>query len=100
MVLAVVARKPSHGYAVIETLRLRSDGRFDLAEGTIYPALYRLEQAGFLRSEARTVAGRIRRIYQITPAGRTALRERRRAWRDLVDGIDAIVGKGPVPEHE
>ena len=99
MVLAVIARCPSHGYAIIEALRLRSGGRFDLAEGTIYPALYRLEQAGYMQSDTQAVAGRTRRTYRLTRAGRAALRERQKAWRALVDGVDAIVRKGPAAEH-
>lgn len=99
MVLAVVGRKPSHGYDIIRALRLRSGGRLDLAEGTIYPALYRLEQAGYLQSDERTVAGRSRRVYQLTSAGRAALRERQRAWRDLVESIEAIVGGRAQPDH-
>jgi DNA-binding PadR family transcriptional regulator len=98
MVLAVVGRRPSHGYAIIEALRLRSGGRLDLAEGPIYPALYRLEQAGYLVSDARTVGGRVRRTYRLTTAGRAALRDRQRAWRELVNSVDAIV-HGPVSQH-
>ncbi|MBI1797604.1 MAG: helix-turn-helix transcriptional regulator [Candidatus Eisenbacteria bacterium] len=98
MVLAVVDRRPSHGYAILSALRLKSGGRLDLAEGTIYPALYRLEQAGYLASDARTVSGRSRRTYRLTRAGRTALRERRRAWRDLVASMDAIV-HGAAGDH-
>jgi len=98
MVLAVVARRPSHGYAIIEALRLKSGGRLELAEGTIYPALYRLEQAGYLTSDASTVAGRVRRTYRLTAAGRATLRDRQRAWRELVDSVDAIV-RGTAPDH-
>jgi DNA-binding PadR family transcriptional regulator len=99
MVMAIVARKPSHGYDIIRALRLRSSGRLDLAEGTIYPALYRLEQAGYLASDAKVVGGRSRRTYRLTSVGRVALRERQRAWRDLVDSVDAIVSGRAQPEH-
>ena len=99
MVMAVVARKPSHGYDIIKALKLRSSGKLDLAEGTIYPALYRLEQAGYLQSDAKTVGGRSRRTYRLTAAGRAALRERQRAWRSLVESVDAIVTGRPEPEH-
>jgi PadR family transcriptional regulator, regulatory protein PadR len=98
MVLAVVARKPSHGYDIIQVLRARTGGHLDLAEGTLYPALYRLEQAGYLASGAVTVAGRSRRTYRITAAGRAALQERRRAWRDLVASVDAVL-RGSAPDH-
>ena len=99
LVLAVLARRPAHGYAVIEALRLKSSGFLDLPEGSLYPALYRLESAGYLKSDARVVGGRTRRTYQITPSGRTALRERQSAWQRLVKSVAAIVGDAPVTER-
>jgi DNA-binding PadR family transcriptional regulator len=99
LVLALLARRPAHGYAVLEALRVKSGGLFDLPEGSLYPALYRLEQAGFLGSETRVVAGRTRRTYAITPAGRAALRERQAAWQKLVRSVAAVMGEGPVPDH-
>ncbi len=55
MVLSVLEAGPSHGYAVIESLRSRSGGVFDLPEGTIYPVLHRLEEAGLLTSQPDVV---------------------------------------------
>ena len=46
LLLAVLEREPAHGYRIVEALRARSDGVFDLAEGTVYPSLYRLERQG------------------------------------------------------
>ena len=54
IVLAALSSAPAHGYAVIEEIKQRSGGAFDLPEGTIYPALHRLEQAGLLNSGAST----------------------------------------------
>ena len=99
LVLAVIARRPAHGYAVLEALRVKSGGLFDLPEGSLYPALYRLERAGLLGSETRVVAGRTRRTYAITASGRAALRERQAAWQRLVRSIAAVMGEGPVPDH-
>jgi DNA-binding PadR family transcriptional regulator len=99
LVLTLLARRPAHGYAVLEALRVRSGGLFDLPEGSLYPALYRLEHAGFLSSETRVVAGRTRRTYAITSSGRAALRERQAAWQKLVRSIAAVLGEGPVPDH-
>ena len=62
-----------HGYAVVEELRGTSDGTFDLAEGTVYPALYRLEAAGLLASSWSTASGRRRRTYRLTARGRAKL---------------------------
>lgn len=99
LVLAVLARRPAHGYAVLEALRSRSGGLFDLPEGSLYPALYRLERAGCLRSDVRVVSGRPRRTYQITAAGRAALRERQSAWARLVRSVSAVIGGAPIPDH-
>jgi DNA-binding PadR family transcriptional regulator len=51
LILAVLADGPLHGYAIIEKLKRRSDGTFELPEGTVYPALHRLEAGGLLSSE-------------------------------------------------
>ena len=73
MLLAVVEDEPANGYAIIDELRRRSSGTFDLPEGTVYPALHRLERAGLLRSDQTTVNGRNRRVYRLS---RAAVRRR------------------------
>ena len=65
LVLATLGDEPLHGYAVIEALRTRSEGAFDLAEGTVYPVLHRLEADGLLTSSWSTAAGRRRRVYRL-----------------------------------
>ena len=69
LVLAVLATGPSHGYGLIEALRDRSGGVFDLPEGSVYPALHRLERAGLVASGWSEVGGRRRRVYCLTAAG-------------------------------
>jgi len=91
LLLSIVARGPVHGYAIIEHLRRQSGGTFDLPEGTVYPALYRLERLALLKSDERKVAGRKRRTYRITPAGRAALREREETWRHLVRSVHSVL---------
>ncbi len=91
LVLEVLARGPGHGYAIISELRDRSDGVLDLKEGSLYPALHRLEDVGLLASEWQPVAGRRRRIYRITPAGRKALTAERAGWRSLVAAVEAVL---------
>lgn len=76
MVLAVLASGEGHGYAVVERLRHASDGVFDLPEGTVYPALYRLERDGLLSYHWQRHAGRRRRVYVVTASGLEALGER------------------------
>ena len=92
LLLAILADGPAHGYAIIEALRLRSQGLFDLPEGTIYPALHRLEYQGLLQSHWSQDSARRKRIYQITPKGRQVLVSRQSEWKQFSKAIDATVG--------
>jgi PadR family transcriptional regulator PadR len=92
LLLALLAPGPLHGYAVIERLRERSGGAFDLPEGTIYPALHRLEAAGLLSSGLAEVSRRRRRVYAVTAAGRAAMAARRTAWTAFSGGVEAVLG--------
>lgn len=94
LLLAAVRRRPLHGYALVEELRRFSDGEFDLAEGTLYPALRRLEHAGLLTSRWSTAGGRPRRVYRLTRAGRHALDEREAAWRRFATAVDVVLEPG------
>ncbi|MGH2976889.1 MAG: PadR family transcriptional regulator [Gaiellaceae bacterium] len=91
MILAVVGAGPAHGYSVIEQLRRRSGGVFDLQEGTVYPALHRLEAEGLLASSWATASGRRRRVYRLTRRGRSALGERRGDWRVFARAVDGVL---------
>jgi PadR family transcriptional regulator PadR len=90
LILATLGAGPAHGYALAQDLRARSDGAFDLPEGTLYPALHRLERAGLITSEWSTQAGRRRRTYQLTRAGEKGLEDRRHAWRLFASAIEAV----------
>jgi PadR family transcriptional regulator, regulatory protein PadR len=92
LLLAALAEGPAHGYAVIEMLRARSDGALDLQEGTLYPALHRLEPHGLLESRWATGGPRRRRVYRLTRRGHSALRERRREWVAFARTMDALMG--------
>jgi DNA-binding PadR family transcriptional regulator len=91
LLLAVLVAAPAHGYGIVETLRMRSGGAFDLAEGTVYPALYRLERAGLVASGWQSVAGRRRRVYRLTRRGHGALERRRAAWRELTKAMETVL---------
>jgi len=93
LLLSALSSEPAHGYAVIEELRRRSEGFFDLPESTVYPALHRLEQSKLVESEWAEVGGRKRRVYRLTDKGRAALRERKREWNRLRRGIGAAIGE-------
>jgi transcriptional regulator len=91
LVLAGLEDGPRHGYGLVEALRERSAGIFDLAEGTLYPALYRLERRGFVSSAWQTTGGRRRRIYRLTTGGRSALEAQRADWRSFSQAMEAVV---------
>jgi DNA-binding PadR family transcriptional regulator len=91
MLLGVLRLGPAHGYAIIAALRERSGGEFDLAEGTIYPALHRLERAGLVASSVELTQGRRRRTYALTPRGRKEFAAQRRAWEGFVASMQAVI---------
>lgn len=92
LLLGVVADGPAHGYRVIELLRERSGGTFDLPEGTVYPALHRLERAGLLASAWDSESGRRRRVYRITERGRAELVGSRERWQVFTRAVNDVLG--------
>ncbi len=95
LILAALEQEPLHGYAVMEALLRRSGGALDLPTGTLYPALRRLERAGYLRGEWGSVGGRERRTYRLTPAGRRSLVAARTEWRDFTAVIESVLHPAP-----
>jgi PadR family transcriptional regulator, regulatory protein PadR len=92
LILATVAEEPAHGYAILQRLKHRSGGAFDLAEGTIYPALHRLERDGLLSSSWSVQNGRRRRVYTLTRSGRATLTQRRHDWVQFARAVEAVLG--------
>ena len=93
LILAILETEPAHGYAVIESVRRRSEGVLDLSEGTIYPLLHRLERRGELASKWKTFSGRRRRVYRLTRKGRRALAGHRGSWSLLARAVAAVMGE-------
>ena len=91
LVLAAVSAGPAHGYAIVATVRERSEGAFDLAEGTVYPALYRLERQGLLESTWSETAPRRRRVYRLTRRGRAELARQRQEGGSYVRAMQAAI---------
>jgi DNA-binding PadR family transcriptional regulator len=92
LLLSVLSAGPAHGYAIIAALRERSEGTFDLPEGTIYPALHRLEDADLLGSDWADADGRKRRVYALTDKGVAALATERTEWRKFSASVQAVLG--------
>ena len=97
MVLAILSDGPLHGYAVITELRRRSGDAFELPEGTVYPALHKLQENGHISSAWSDAGGRPRRTYRITRHGNAALVEQRRSWARFRAAVSMVLGEEPWP---
>ena len=93
--MAVLSRGPRHGYAIAAELRERSDGMLEVAEGTLYPVLHKLEKEGLVKSRWEVVNGRRRRVYAASPRAGRAVRERVESWRRLSAAIDSVFVSSP-----
>jgi PadR family transcriptional regulator PadR len=95
MILRLLADEPMYGYQMVKELQARSEGYFEMEQGTLYPALHRLERDGLVRSEWQIISeGPPRKYYKITEAGQATLRESAAQWADfshsllkLLDGL-------------
>jgi PadR family transcriptional regulator PadR len=94
LLLALVARREMYGYEILSELRNSTEGAIDLPEGTVYPALRRLERDGILAGrwvDSGTGAPR-RRYYALTAKGEAALATGRSDWRRFRIAADAVLG--------
>jgi PadR family transcriptional regulator PadR len=91
LILATLRSGPLHGYGIVEKLRDESEGAFELAEGTVYPALYRLERAGLLASRWTQAEGRRRRVYRLTRRGRAELDRERKEWKSFASAVESVL---------
>lgn len=94
LLLACLAQEPAHGYVIMERLRERSGGEFDLPEGTIYPLLRRLEARSLLTSRWETASGRERRVYKLTSGGRKQIAQGKQEWQGFVAAVHGVLGSG------
>ena len=81
LLLSILTKGPSYGYAIIQAVRELSGGELEWSEGMLYPVLHRLEDQGLIESyEERGDTGRKRKYYRLRSDGRRALAEERRQW--------------------
>ena len=93
VLLALLAEGDRYGYEIVAELAERSGGRFEMKEGTLYPVLYRLEEAGLVEPYWQTQErGVPRKYYRITAGGRSALRAQRSEWRSFVAAVERVIG--------
>jgi DNA-binding PadR family transcriptional regulator len=91
LVLTALKGGPGHGYSIIRAIRDRSDGEFELLEGSLYPALHRLERDRLVTSSWSQVAGRTRRVYKLSRKGRAALEQQEHDWRRFERAMNLVL---------
>jgi transcriptional regulator len=92
LILEVLGLAPSYGYEIVQTVLTRSEGRLELKEGSLYPALHRLERQKFLAAYWTEADGRQRKYYKLTAAGRKAWSAKKLQWHDFASGIRGVLG--------
>lgn len=97
LVIFLIAQKPMYGYQIIKELAARSQGYFRFKEGTLYPALHRLERAGVIRGQWQLLpTGQQRKYYHITEKGLSSLAEKKEQWQGFLKAMNLIIQPGSI----
>jgi transcriptional regulator len=92
LILTIVSNEPQHGYAIAQRLRQMTREVIQVRQGSLYPALHRLEQRGLLAPAWRaSETGREAKYYRLTRAGRAQLNTERASWRRLTRAIGVVL---------
>ncbi|HUF78455.1 MAG TPA: PadR family transcriptional regulator [Thermoanaerobaculia bacterium] len=93
LVLKTLALEPMHGWGIGQRIQQLSREALQVGQGSLYPALQRLEQRGWIDSEWRsTEQNRRAKYYRLTPSGRRALGEETASWRRYVEAVEGVLG--------
>lgn len=94
LVLQILSLEPAHGYGIAQRIQQMSRQTVQVNQGSLYPALHRLEQKGWLRSEWRSSeTGREAKFYELTRAGEKQLVTEKESWRRLTAAVRLIFGE-------
>jgi PadR family transcriptional regulator len=92
LILKTLEKGPNHGFGITSEIHTASEGLLEIEEGSLYPALHRLEKAKFLAGSWRvTQNGRRARVYALTASGRKRLTEVRNNWRTVAKGVKKVL---------
>jgi PadR family transcriptional regulator PadR len=92
LLLRVVALRPIHGYAIVQRIQQLSKDALQVRQGSLYPALYRLEERGWLKSDwKKTEGGREAKFYSLTKTGRRQLDLEKAGWKRLCEAISLVL---------
>ena len=93
IVLKALSWKPMHGFGLARWIQLTTDSVLQVEEGSLYPALYRMENRGWIKASwALTENGRRAKYYKLTAAGRKALKAHRTVWQNFFEGLNRVAG--------
>ena len=93
LILEALEHQPDHGYSIAQRIKKRSRAVLDFKEGTLYPALHKLEREGLVESYEDVEKGRTRRYYRITKPGLAALANDRAEWRKVSRAVTLILNE-------
>jgi len=101
IILSLLDERPMYGYEIVKVVNVRTNGRFQWREGTLYPTLHRLQAARLVSARwadapADEAPGRKRKYYAITRKGRAELSARCREWRDFSAAVDSLLLGGAL----
>ena len=92
LILKIVALRPLHGYGIVQRIQQISRESLQIRQGSLYPALYRLEKRGWLKSEWQTTdGGRDAKYYSLTKVGRQQLEAETAGWKRLCEAISLVL---------
>lgn len=93
LVLKILSRRPRlHGYAIMTAIKDASDEVLTAEEGSLYPALHRMEEAGWVRSEwIKKDSGRRARIYELTAGGKKQLAQEEARWQTVTSAVNRVL---------
>jgi PadR family transcriptional regulator PadR len=94
ILLKLLAIRPMYGYELISTMEQQGGEQFQIKEGTLYPVLYRLENAGFITPRWETQErGVPRKYYEITPSGREQLERLLAEWQEFIAAVNRLIAQ-------
>jgi DNA-binding PadR family transcriptional regulator len=97
LLLCLLEQQPMYGYQIVKELEVRSQGYFKFKEGTLYPALHRMEKAGLITGKWQMLPnGRQRRYYYITAKGLSKLALEKTQWQDFLNALEMIIQPRPT----
>ena len=98
LILKALSLEPMHGWGISDQIRQMSGGVFEIGQGSLYPALHRFDNRGWVTSYWRTTENnRIERYYELTTAGKHALADEAARWRSYTRAVDLVIAAEQQP---